>query len=68
MSKDNDFFSKLKLFLSDTEHLKKFFPAINSAGYPFIALFFFHFSFTIFTIRFFWLDRIYTFSLVCIFF
>ena len=41
MSKDNDFFSKLKLFLSDTEHLKKFFPAINSAGYPFIALFFF---------------------------
>ena len=41
MSKDRDFFSKLKLLLEDTEQLKKFFPAINSAGYPFIALFFF---------------------------
>ena len=34
-------FSKLKLYSEDTEQLKKFFPAINSAGYPFIALFFF---------------------------
>ena len=41
MSKDNDIFSKIKLLLNDTEQLKKIFPAINSAGYPFIALFFF---------------------------
>ena len=41
MSKDNDIFSKIKLLLNDTEQLKKIFPPINSAGYPFIALFFF---------------------------
>ena len=41
MSKDNDIFSNIKLLLNDTEQLKKIFPAINSAGYPFIALFFF---------------------------
>ena len=41
MNKNSDIFSKLKLFLSDTERLKKLFPAINAAGYPFIALFFF---------------------------
>ena len=41
MNKNSDIFSKLKLFLSDTEQLKKLFPAINTAGYPFIALFFF---------------------------
>ena len=41
MKKDSDILSKLKLLASDTEQLKKLFPAINSAGYPFIALFFF---------------------------
>ena len=41
MNKDSDFFSKIKLLLKDTEQLKKLFPAINAAGYPFIALFFF---------------------------
>ena len=47
MNKNSDFFSKLKLFLSDTEQLKKLFPAINAAGYPFIALFFFCSTFTV---------------------
>tara|TARA_Y100000994_G_C15558747_1_gene387331 strand:+ start:106 stop:834 length:729 start_codon:yes stop_codon:yes gene_type:complete len=41
MNKDSDFFSKIKLLLKDTEQLKKLFPTINAAGYPFIALFFF---------------------------
>lgn len=41
MNKNNDFFSKIRLFLSETDQLKRYLPQINSAGYPFIALFFF---------------------------
>ena len=41
MNKNNDLITKIKSLLSDSEQLKKFFPAINSEGYPFIALFFF---------------------------
>ncbi len=41
MNKNNDFFSKIRLLLSDTEKLKSYLPQINSAGYPFIVLFFF---------------------------
>ena len=41
MNKDNDLFSKLRSLLSNLEQFKKVVPAINSAGYPFIALFFF---------------------------
>ena len=67
MSKDRDFFSKLKLLLEDTEQLKKFFPAINSAGYPFIALFFFIALFAIADFRFFgWIGFI--LSLWCVYF
>ena len=35
------FFSKIRLLLSETDQLKSYLPQINSAGYPFIALFFF---------------------------
>ena len=41
MNKNNDFLNKIKLLFSSSEQLKKIFPAINSEGYPFIALFFF---------------------------
>ena len=41
MNKNNDFFSKIRLLLSETDQLKSYLPQINSAGYPFIALFFF---------------------------
>ena len=41
MNKNNDFFSKVRLLLTDTNQLKSYLPQINSAGYPFIALFFF---------------------------
>lgn len=41
MNKNNDFFSKIRALLSDTDQLKSYLPQINSAGYPFIALFFF---------------------------
>ena len=41
MNKNNDFFSKIRLLLSETDQLKSYLPKINSAGYPFIALFFF---------------------------
>ena len=41
MNKNSDLMTKIKSLLSDSEQLKKFFPAINSEGYPFIALFFF---------------------------
>ena len=41
MNKNSDLITKIKSLLSDSEQLKKFFPAINSEGYPFIALFFF---------------------------
>ena len=41
MNKNNDFFSKIRLLLTDTNQLKSYLPQINSAGYPFIALFFF---------------------------
>ena len=67
MSKDNDIFSKIKLLLNDTEQLKKIFPAINSAGYPFIALFFFiALLLSLFSDFLGWIG--FTFSLVCIFF
>ena len=41
MNKNNDFLKKIKSLFSSSEQLKKIFPAINSEGYPFIALFFF---------------------------
>ena len=68
MSKDRDFFSKLKASISDTEQPKKFFPAINSAGYPFYSIILFYCSFTIFDIRFFWLDWFYIITVVCLLF
>ena len=48
MNKNNDLITKIKSLLSDSEQLKKFFPAINSEGYPFIALFFFYSTFVFF--------------------
>ena len=41
MNKPNDFFSKIRFLFNDIQQIKSYLPKINSAGYPFIALFFF---------------------------
>ena len=40
MNKKKDFFDRLENYFSQAEFLKKFFPPINKAGYPFILIFF----------------------------